>query len=137
MEPTREQELLISALQNAYAAFNRGDIDAAVELLSPDVEWTEPKDFPGGGTYHGRTGAKQYLTHSRAAWADVHREPEQFIPAGDRLVVFVLARVRARGSDQWQEVRLAYVYTFRNGEVVSMRAFAERKDALSWVGLPT
>jgi ketosteroid isomerase-like protein len=135
MKPATDQELLIQGLRDAYAAFNRGDIDAAVQLLSSDVEWIEPKEFPGGGTYHGRNGAKQYLTQSRAAWAEVHSEPEQFIPVGDRIVVFVHARVRAKGSDQWQEVRLADVYTFRNGQAVSMQAFADRKQALGWVGI--
>ena len=137
MKPTPEQEHLIGALRDAYAAFNRGDIDAAVQLLAPDVEWSEPKEFPGGGAYHGRNGAKQYLAQSRAAWAEVHSEPEQFIPAGDRIVVFVHARVRAKSTDEWQEVRLADVYTFHNGQAVSMRAFADRKEALKWVGLET
>ena len=49
-------------LRNAYAAFNRRDIDAAVQLLDPDVEWTESAEFPGGGTYHGIEGEKRYLT---------------------------------------------------------------------------
>lgn len=137
VEPTPEQRHLIGALRNAYAAFNRGDIDAAVQLLSPDVEWSEPMEFPGGGIYHGRNGAKQYLTHSRAAWAEVHSEPEQFIPVGDRIVVFVHARVRVKSADAWQEVRLADVYTFRDGQAVSMRAFADRTEALKWVGLET
>ena len=135
MQPTPEQEHLISALRDAYTAFNRGDMDAAVQLLSSDVDWSEPKEFPGGGTYHGRNAAKQYLTQSRAAWGEVNSEPEQFIPAGNRIVVFVHARVRARGSEEWQDVRLADVYTFHNGQAVSMRAFANRNEALSWVGL--
>lgn len=40
----------INALRQAYAAFNRGDIDAAVRILDPGVEWVEPPEFPGGGT---------------------------------------------------------------------------------------
>jgi ketosteroid isomerase-like protein len=124
----------IELLRGAYAAFNRGDIAGAVAQLDADIEWQEPPEFPGGGTYHGRAGASEYLTQSRAAWADVQSEPEQFIPAGDRVVVFVHARVRAHGSDEWQEVRLADVYTFRDGRPVSMRAFADREEALRWAG---
>src|SRR6516162_3821283 len=89
--PQREQ---IALLRVAYDAFNRGDIDAAVESLAPDIEWSEPAEFPGGGTYHGREGAKSYLSQSRAAWAEVTSEPEQFIAAGNRIVVFVDARLR-------------------------------------------
>jgi ketosteroid isomerase-like protein len=128
-----EWEHAITALRGAYAAFNRGDIDDAVEPLDPQIEWTEPAEFPGGGTYHGQAGVKTYLTQSRSAWAEVISEPEQLIPAGDRIVVFVHARVRAKGSVDWQEVRLADVYTFRNGRAINMRAFADRQEALRWV----
>jgi uncharacterized protein len=125
----------ISNLQAAYAAFNRGDIEAAVEPLDPQIEWTEPQEFPGGGTYHGRDGVRRYLTQSRTAWAECTSQPERFIPAGDRIVVFVHARVRAKGSEEWQDVRLADVYTVLNGKVVKMRAFADRREALRWVGM--
>ena len=75
-------------------AFNRGDMDAAVASVDPQIEWTEPAESPGAGTYHGRDAAKGYLTQSRAAWPEVISEPERFIPAGNRIVVFVPARVK-------------------------------------------
>ena len=81
MESTVEARQAISALRSAYAAFNRGDMDAAVQPLDAEIEWTEPAEFPGGGTYHGREAAKHYLTQSRAAWAEVSSEPERFITA--------------------------------------------------------
>jgi ketosteroid isomerase-like protein len=122
----------MAILRAAYAAFNRGDIAAAVQSLDPNIDWTEPTEFPGGGTYHGREGAKQYLTNSRASVAEVISEPEQFIPAGDRIVVFVHARVRPKNSSTWQEVRLADVYLFRDLTPIQMRAFANRQSALQW-----
>jgi hypothetical protein len=122
----------ISALRGAYAAFNRGDIEAAVDA---EIEWIEPAEFPGGGTYHGREAVKRYLTQSRAGWAEGSSEPERFIASGSRIVVFVEARVRLRDSVQWQEVRLADVYTMRRGKAVQMRAFADRMQALHWAGV--
>lgn len=124
----------ITAIRSAYAAFNRGDMDAAVESLDQQIEWTEPAQFPNGGTYHGRDAAKRYLTQSRAAWAEVVSEPERFITAGNRIVVFVYARVKPKGGTEWQEVRLADVYTIHDGKAIQMRAFADRKEALRWAG---
>lgn len=128
--PQTEQR--ISILRAAYAAFNRGDIAAAVQSLDPQIDWSEPNEFPGGGTYHGREGAKQYLTNSRDSVAEVISEPEQFVPAGDRIVVFVYARVRPKDSSIWQEVRLADVYLFRDLTPIQMKAFADRQQALQW-----
>jgi ketosteroid isomerase-like protein len=100
LEGTAEAGQAISALRSAYAAFKRGDMAAAVAPLDAEIEWTEPAEFPGGGTYHRLEAAKHYLTQSRAAWAGVNSEPERFITTGNRIVVFVHARVRAKGSNQ-------------------------------------
>ena len=135
MEGSSDLEQAIATLRGAYAAFNRGDIDAAVQTLDARIEWTEPPEFPGGGTYHGRESVKQYLTQSRAAWAEVSSEPERFITAGNRIVVFVHARVRAKDGNEWREVNLADVYAIRDGMPIAMRAFANRQDALRWAGL--
>lgn len=124
----------ISELRAAYAAFNRGDFNAAVASLDPKIEWTEPAQFPGGGTYHGRAAVKRYLRQSRTGWAKGTSEPERFITAGDRIVVFVRARFLPKDGKEWQDVRLADVYTVRKRRIVQMNAFADRKAALSWAG---
>jgi uncharacterized protein len=134
MESAAQQEQMIAALGRAYAAFNRGDIDAALEPFDTQIEWTEPMEFPGGGTYHGRDGAKRYLTQSRAALAEGTSEPEKFMVASNRIVVFVHAHVRPKGSSEWHDVRLADVYTFRDGKAIEMRAFTDRQEALRWAG---
>jgi ketosteroid isomerase-like protein len=135
LETKDREEKAIELLRNAYAAFNRGDISAAVSQLDAQIEWTEPESFPGGGTYHGQARVSQYLTQSRANWAEGSSEPERFIVAGDRIVVFVCARIRPQGNSEWREVRLADVYTFRNGIPAAMRAFANRNEALEWAGV--
>ncbi|MBV9885618.1 MAG: nuclear transport factor 2 family protein [Acidobacteria bacterium] len=132
MQNSPQTEQRIAILRAAYAAFNRGDIDDAVQSLDPNIDWSEPTEFPGGGSYHGREGAKKYLTQSRASVAEVISEPEQFLPAGDRIVVFVYARVRPKDSSTWQEVRLADVYLFRDLTPIQMKAFADRQQALQW-----
>ena len=135
VENTPEQAQAIVALRGAYAAFNRGDIDAAVKPFDPQIEWSEPVEFTGGGAYHGRDEVKRYLTQSRAPWAEGSSEPEQLIASGDRIVVFVHARFRPKGSNQWTDVRLADVYTIRDGKTVEMRAFSNRQEALRWAGV--
>ncbi len=125
---------IIEALRNAYAAFNRGDMDAAVAPMAANIEWVEPIEFPGGGARQGREAVKQYLTQSRANWAEGSSEPEGFVISNDKIVVFVHARFRLKNSDAWQEVKLADVYTVSGNKIVAMHAFTDRKDALRWAG---
>ncbi len=134
MRNTPELEQAVAALREAYAAFNRSDMEAAVSSLDAQIEWTEPAEFPGGGTYHGREAVKNYLAQSRAPWAEGSSEPARFIIARNRIVVFVRARFRLKGSDNWQEVSLADVYAIDKGKVIQMRAFANRQEALRWAG---
>ena len=134
VEKSQELDKTIPVLREAYAAFNRGDFAAAVALLDSNVEWTEPPEFPGGGTYHGREAVKGYLKQSRERWAEGRSEPERFIIAGDHIVVFVHARYIPKGGNEWHDVRLADVYTVRNGKIVQMNAFADRQKALQWAG---
>jgi ketosteroid isomerase-like protein len=131
---SQELERTITAVRRAYAAFNRGDIDAAVAPLDEYIEWSEPTQFPGGGIYHGREGARRYLSQSRASLAEGTSEPVQFISAGNRIVVFVHAHVRPQGSREWHDIDLADVYTIRDGRIVQMQAFANRQEALRSAG---
>lgn len=132
-----EQQHAIALLRHAYAAFNRDDIDGAVAKLAPNIDWREPVEFPGGGAYHGRAAVAGYLSNSRANWAEGASTPKKFIVHGDRVVVFVHAHFRVRGATTWNDVRLADVYTFRDGVPVAMRAFADRDMAVRWAEAET
>ena len=69
-QPAPETELL----RAAYAAFNARDIDAALALMTPDVEW--PRAFKGGFV-HGPEEIRAYWTEQ---WGEVnpHVEPVAF-----------------------------------------------------------
>ena len=130
------QENRFGILKAAYESFNRGDMAAAVVAMDPNVEWIEPAEFPGGRRpYRGPKDVMVYLANSRAGWEEGRSNPELLIPAGDKVVVFVHARFRRRGSAEWHEVRLADVYTFRGLVIVSMHAFESRDDALKFAGV--
>jgi ketosteroid isomerase-like protein len=73
------------ALKEAYAALSRNDISLTVKAFDPQIEWTEPAEYPGAGTYHGHTGVMAHLSQSRANWAEGSCEPERFIVASDPL----------------------------------------------------
>ena len=125
----------IQALKDAYAALNRNDIPAMVQAFDPQIERIEPADFPAGGTYHGLAAVQAHITNARATWAEGTCEPERFIVAGDKIIVFVYVRVRLKQETEWREGPLADVFTFRNGKAIQFRTFGERQQALEWAGI--
>ena len=124
----------IDSLKEAYAALNRNDIPAMVESFDPQMEWTEPHEYPGGGTYRGRAELNAHLSKARGSWAEGSCDPVQFIVAGDKVIVFVHVRARLKHETEWREGDLADVYTFRNGKAIHMRSFPDRQKALEWAG---
>ena len=121
-------------LKEAYAALNRNDIPNFVKIFDEDIEWVEFAESPGGGTYKGRAAIEAHATQARGTWAEGSCEPERFIVAGDKIVVFVYVHVRLKSETEWREGRIADVYTFRNGKVIHMRNFFDRAQALEWAG---
>lgn len=122
-------------LRKVYAALNRNDIAAMVEAFDPQMEWTDPDDSPMVGTYRGLEVVTAHMTKARATWAEGSCEPEQFIVAGDRVIVFVHVHVRLKDATEWLEGSLADVYTFRDGKVIQGRSFPDRQKALEWAGV--
>ena len=134
-KPTPSLAAEAEALREGYAALNRNDIPAFVKLFDPEIERIEPADFPAGGTYRGLAAVEAHLSRARETWAEGSCEPERFIVAGNRLVVFVYVRVRLKDETEWRMGRIADVYTFRNGKAIEFRTFGDRGKALEWAGM--
>jgi hypothetical protein len=75
----------VDAVRAAYAAFARGDIDAAVADLAVDVEWIEPEEFPDDGRHVGREAVRGYLQGSRAVWSET-RSTATVFRRGERVI---------------------------------------------------
>jgi uncharacterized protein len=125
------------ALREAYAALNRNDIPAFVESFDPQIERIEPDDFPGDGTYRGLEAVKAHVSKHRGNWAEGGCEPQRFMVAGDRIIVFIHVRVRLKHETEWREGRIEDVFTFRDGKVIHWRTFTDEREALEWAGVKT
>ncbi|MBL8631032.1 MAG: nuclear transport factor 2 family protein [Rhodospirillaceae bacterium] len=124
-----------AVLQAIYAAINRNDIPAAVQYFDPEIVRLEPAGFPTAGTYRGLVEMQTHLSQGRGTWAEGTCAPEQFIAAGDKIVVFLHVYVRLKNRDDWIDARFADGFVLRNGKAVLMQTFATRPEALAWAGL--
>jgi ketosteroid isomerase-like protein len=104
-------------LRQAYLAFNARDIDAALALMTPDVEW--PNGWEGGWV-QGHEGVREYWTRQ---WAEVDSrvEPLGFTALEDgRIAVDVHQSGRDHDGSVLFEGRVTHVYTLRDGLVSRM-----------------
>jgi ketosteroid isomerase-like protein len=86
--------------------------------------------------YQGGEGVLEGWRDWLSPWASYRLETEDFLDAGDEVVVLV--RVRARTVHDGVEIEHApaAVWTFEGGKVVRIRFFLEREEALKAAGLP-
>lgn len=125
----------IEALERFYAAINRNDMEAISRDFDPAIVRIEPEGFPTAGTYRGATAVREHVTRGRASWAEGTCEPERFLVRGAKVVVYLHARVRKKGSTAWSSGRFADGFEFCDGMIVKYLSFAERSQALAWAGI--
>jgi ketosteroid isomerase-like protein len=108
------------ALRRAYEAINRGDIDAALALMRPDVDWPNTVE---GGREHGREAVRAYWTRLFGLLVPQF-DPLCVRPADDGRIV---VHARLRFSDPATGKPLAHqhvrhVFTWRDSLVARMDA---------------
>lgn len=121
------------AVRKFYAAINRGDIVAALELFDDNAVRVEPEGFPSSGTFRGHEELKAQWSEARATWAEGACDVERVTAFGEAFVAFVHVRVRLKDGMRWVEGHIADVFIFRDGKVTEMRTFEKGEEAVRWV----
>jgi len=112
-------------VQEAYAAFARGDIPAILGMLDDGVAWTSPRSLPQGGTYKGREEVGSFFESLGSAWERLDVEPEAMGEVGDELVVAVVrlnGTRRGGGASGWGAV---HAFSVRDGRIVRFREYTD------------
>jgi hypothetical protein len=111
-------------VEQAYAAFGRGDIPAVMSLLADDVTWTSPRTLPHGGEFHGPSEVGKFFQGLGAAWDPLTLDVAQVGAIGDVVVGVVRADGTRRGGkpDSYAAV---HVFRVAGGKIVSFREYVD------------
>jgi ketosteroid isomerase-like protein len=120
-----------------YEALARGDLDAALGALDPDVEWVEP-DTPGlpfSGVHHGREAVVSGVFATvPATWDEFRVEADEFLADGEAVVA--IGRFHARVGDRRLDAPFAHVWRVRGGLAAEFRNFTDTAAFLAVLGAP-
>ena len=107
----------------------------ALDKFDPDIAIIESDTIPGAPSAYGIEAVQRYMETFSDYWAEIRFEPQEFIEAGDRVVV--VARLVGRGKKSGVEVARtwAYLWTVRAKRALRMEAYADRAEALKAAGL--
>ena len=125
----------VDVVRRVYERWGRGDFRAGTELFDPWVVLVLRKEFPDAGAYLGPEEINGYMRRFLEGWDRAVIEGEEFIAAGDSVVVRVHQQAAGKGSGAPVDMRYFQIWTFRGGRVIRLENFRAREDALEAAGL--
>jgi ketosteroid isomerase-like protein len=132
----------VDLVRNLYALGdflnpNPDEIDQVFrDYLDEQFEARLPPDYPEGEpVFRGREGLDQLSAMLQEVWDEWRLEPERFLDAGDRVVVFARLLGKGGASGVPFELETTHVLTIHAGRVTSLHAYRDRSEALEAAGL--
>ena len=123
----------VQALRSVYEAFNRGDFEAVMRAVHPDIEFVR---FGGQSPVRGLAALREWMEPD--AFEDQRFEPLDFTPNGNKVLVRHHFTGRGAGSGMALDFTSFAVFTLDDdGLVTRLEAFFpyEEAKALQTVGL--
>src|SRR5215212_2830721 len=121
----------VELVRQLWSAFERGGMDAVLEIADDDVEWTP---YGGGGVvYRGHDGLRAYMAQRRERGEETEARLYSAFAKGD----FVVARgeVRIRGEHGLVTMQPGWLYEFSEGRLIRFRGFPTQEAAMREAGL--
>jgi len=123
-------------MRSWFDTWNRGDLDAFIELYAADAEVTPPPSWVETGTLKGRPAIRRFFEGLREAWEGQDEAvPEELFRAGDRVVSRMDWRVRGRASGIDTHIGITNVNTIEDGKIVRQHHYLDHDEALKALGL--
>ncbi len=125
----------VEIVRRVFEAWGRGDFRAGTELYDPYTLLVLRPEFLDPGSYCGPDEIAGYMRGLLAAWEHFVMVGEEFLDAGDSVVVGVHQQGTGVGSRASVEARYFQLWTFRGGSLIRIESIVDRTEALEAAGL--
>ena len=118
----------VSLVKSIYHAFGTGDVPAVIAAMSPEIEWNEAENFPyaDGNPYIGPEAILGGVFARLASeWDGFHVEPEQFLDAGDTVVVTGRYGGTCRATGAAMNPQAAHFWTIADGKATGFQQLVD------------
>jgi len=129
----------VEALRWLYAQWAKGDLWALREIAAPGIEWEWSRSlaslYGGPRIYRGLEEIGAATLEWLAAWDSYWMTAEDFIEAGDAIVVPMRLHARAADAETALEQRTVAVWVLRDGKAIRVSYYDDHVEALEALGL--
>jgi ketosteroid isomerase-like protein len=116
---------------------NAGTVEDELELIHPDLELFPPEDEPEArsGVYRGREGWREYSAFWDESFDHYNVEVDEYIDAGEYVVVVGQVRATGRASGAQVESSAVWAWRVRDGMGIEFREYGTKEQALEAAGM--
>jgi ketosteroid isomerase-like protein len=126
-----EQERNLARVREAVRAFQRGDMDAMVGFLDPEVDVYASPQVAESGRFTGREGWLHWVSRWREVWETFEVELEWVEPVGeDHVLISVRQYGKGKGSGVPVEQSVCCMLEIRHGLATRYHVYPDRDQAL-------
>jgi ketosteroid isomerase-like protein len=127
----------VETLRGIYREWGRGNFREGAELYDPHILLVVRPEFGlASGVFCGPDEVARYMRELFfPEWEGFVIAGEEFMDAGDSVLVGVEQRGAGRQSGAPGQLRYFQVWTFRAGSVIRIESVMERAEALQAAGL--
>ena len=123
----------VEIVRRSYDAFSEHDMDGVMGDMHPDIVWHQAQGLPHGGTYHGLAEVKRNIFDplDEEWWDGFTARPEEFLDAGDQVIVVGRYRATAKETGKQLDVPFVHIWTMEGEQAIQFRQYL---DTAGWVG---
>jgi len=117
----------VKVVQEAYAAFGRGDVQGILDRLDDTIVWNAvygaASQVPMGGERRGKPAVGAFFKQVADNLNFSRFEPREFVATGDKVVTLGHYSAKASKSGRDFDSDFVMVFTLRNGKVTHFQEF--------------
>jgi ketosteroid isomerase-like protein len=127
----------VETMKRINASFNRGDRDGALGHYHPDIEWRDLQHAPDAPeSVRGIPALRAIWNQWDEAFGEFTADIEEYIDAGDSVVIVTNWRAKGQGSGLALDLRTVDVFEFEEKTVIRATVgYPDKNAALKAVGL--
>jgi ketosteroid isomerase-like protein len=129
----------VELVLSLHRAVIGGDLDGFLSAAHPQAEYRAAiqQAMEGeGSVFRGHAGISRWFRELHDLYEDLDSEVLEVQELGERVVIVFVVRGRGAGSGVTLEQSLAQVVTVRDGQVIEVRDYFTREEALEAASRP-
>jgi ketosteroid isomerase-like protein len=125
----------VDVVRKAFEAWNAGDLDGIIQLITPDAEFIPLRVQLEGDAYRGPEGIRQFARDAANEWEFLRISSDQFRDLGERVLMLGHFDGRGRGSRMDIRFPVGWVARLSGGKIAHLRTYSDPQQALEAAGL--